>query len=67
MKAFCEDCRDYIDYQIKEIERSKEIKGKYINFKEKIAYCSKCGGEIFVSELRDENLAVMNSAYRLEE
>lgn len=67
MKAFCEECRDYVVYQIKEIERSKEIKGRWINFKEKIAYCSECGNDIFVSELRDENLVEMDNAYRMAE
>lgn len=52
MKAFCEECREYIDYRIDEIERTKEIKGRRINFKEKTAYCSECGNEIFVSDVR---------------
>lgn len=67
MKAFCEECRDYVEYQIKEIDRTKEIKDRVINFTEKIAYCSECGSEIFVSELRDENLAAMDSSFRLVE
>jgi putative zinc finger/helix-turn-helix YgiT family protein len=67
MKAFCEECRDYVEYQIKEIDRTKEIKGRVIHFTEKIAYCSECGGEIFVSELRDENLAALDSSFRLVE
>jgi len=67
MKAFCEECRDYANYQIKENERTKEIKDKVIKFKEKIAYCSECGSEIFVSELRDENLVAMDREYRMKE
>ncbi len=67
MKAFCEECRDYVDYRIKENDRTKDIKGKEIEFIEKAAYCSDCGNEIFVSELRDENLAVMDRAYRIAE
>jgi len=39
MKAFCEGCRDYNEYQIRKIDRIKEIKGAVIQFKEKIAYC----------------------------
>lgn len=64
MQVFCEECRDYISYDIKEINRSKEIKDKKIDFKEKIAYCVKCNSEVFISELRDENLAVLEDAYR---
>lgn len=67
MKAFCEECSDYINYRIKENDRTKDIKGKEVEFKEKVAYCSDCGNEIFVSELRDENLATMDRAYRIAE
>ncbi|MDH8678663.1 DUF4065 domain-containing protein [Fusibacter bizertensis] len=67
MRAFCEECRDYVDYQIDEIERAKDIKSRLINFKEKIAYCSECGNEIFVSDLRDQNLSAMDSAFRASE
>lgn len=59
MKAFCEGCRDYNEYQIRKIDRIKEIKGAVIQFKEKIAYCSECDNEIFVSELRDKNLSTI--------
>ncbi len=67
MRAFCEECRDYMDFRIDEVERAKEIKGSLINFKEKIAYCSECGNEIFVSDLRDQNLAAMDRAFRVTE
>ena len=56
MKAFCEECREYNEYQIRELDRIKEIKGSVIHFKEKVAYCLECDNEIFVSELRDENI-----------
>ena len=64
MRAFCEACRDYVEYQIEEVERTKDIKGRLIKFKEKIAHCSECGNEIFVSELRDQNLTAMDRAFR---
>ncbi|MBN2259445.1 MAG: DUF4065 domain-containing protein [Clostridiales bacterium] len=67
MRAFCEECREYMDYRIDEIERAKDIKGRHINFKEKIAHCSECGNEIFVSDLRDHNLAAMDRAFRVAE
>jgi len=51
-------------YRIEERDRIKEMKNKAINFKEKIAYCSECGNEFFVSELRDENLGAIDRAYR---
>ncbi|MBN2794150.1 MAG: hypothetical protein JXR88_01995 [Clostridia bacterium] len=62
-KAFCEECREYKPYIVKVIKRSKENDHKKVNFNEKLSYCSYCGCEIFVSELRDENLSEMNSAF----
>ncbi|HKK83099.1 MAG TPA: hypothetical protein VJ958_02600 [Atribacterota bacterium] len=59
MNAFCEDCREYNEYQIRELDRIKKIKGVAVHFKEKVAYCLECDNEIFVSELRDENLATI--------
>lgn len=64
MKAFCEECRDYVDYTIKENDKIKDVKGKGIEFKEKLAYCSECKSELFVSEIRDENLIALDLAYR---
>lgn len=64
MKAFCEECRDFVTYRIEEKERTKAIKNKQIHFKEKTAHCEECGSEIFVSKLRDDNLAAMDQVYR---
>lgn len=67
MKAFCEDCRDYVAYRVEENNRTKEIKNRVIKFREKVAYCSECGNEIFVSKLRNENLVEMDNVYRIAE
>lgn len=65
MKAFCEECREYETYYVEEKIRTKKIKNKEITFNEKIAYCKECNSEIFVSDLRDENLDAMDKEYRL--
>ncbi len=67
MKAFCEECRDYVEYSIKEDDKIKDFKGKIIEYKAKIAYCSECKSELFVSEIRDENLISLDLAYRIFE
>lgn len=67
MKVFCEEFRDYEIYRVEEKNRTKEIRNKVIEFTEKIAYCSACGNEIFVSELRDQNLVAMDKAYTISE
>lgn len=67
MKGFCEECRDYVDFTIKEVKKNKEIRGKSIDYTAKTAFCSECNSEIFVSELRDENLESLDRNYRLTE
>jgi len=64
VKAFCEECRDNVDYTCKESTKVKSLKGKDIEFKVKVAYCSECDSEMFVSELRDMNLLSLDLAYR---
>ncbi len=60
MKGFCENCRDTVDYQVKTIDKGKEIKGKTIEYVVKIAYCEACKSEIFVSDIRDFNLKALD-------
>ncbi|MCK5154836.1 MAG: DUF4065 domain-containing protein [Spirochaetales bacterium] len=67
MKGFCEECRDYVDFTIEEVKRDKEIRGISIEYTAKIAFCDECTNELFVSELRDENLETINRNYRLTE
>jgi len=64
MGTFCETCREFVDYNEELNEKQKKIKGLTISYLEKIAHCKKCGEEIFVSELRDYNLKVLDSEYR---
>lgn len=67
MKGFCEECRDYVDFTIEEVKRNKEIRGKSIEYIAKTAFCSECNSEIFVSELRNQNLEMIDRNYRLAE
>jgi uncharacterized phage-associated protein len=67
MKAFCEECRDYVTYRVETIDRTKEIKGRTVKFCERVAYCNTCKSETFVSSLRDQNLSALDAAYRAAE
>ena len=63
MKGFCEKCHDMVEYSIREVKKQKEIKGRSIEYTAKEAYCNECGNEIFVSDIRDHNLAALDEAY----
>jgi uncharacterized phage-associated protein len=64
MKAFCETCRDIVEYRIKMIDKVKKIKGSTVKYTAKVAYCDICKEEIFVPGFRDYNLEELDAAYR---
>ena len=55
-KVICVQCREYVDYEIKDIEQKIIIKKEEVVYKEKVAYCKKCGEEVWVEELEQENV-----------
>ncbi|KMT22648.1 type II toxin-antitoxin system antitoxin SocA domain-containing protein [Clostridium cylindrosporum] len=67
MLGFCEKCHDMTEYFIEEVDKEKCIKGKNINYKGREAYCKGCREEIFVSDIRDYNLQMLDDAYRNHE
>lgn len=67
MMGFCEKCHDMLEYTVGEGKKTKNIKGKEISYTSKEAYCSQCGDEIFVAEVRDYNLQMLDDAFREQE
>lgn len=55
-KVICVQCREYVDYEIKDIEQKIIIKKEEVVYKEKVAYCKKCGEEVWVEELEEKNV-----------
>jgi putative zinc finger/helix-turn-helix YgiT family protein len=62
--AFCPECRHGVKYSVKENTESAELKGEVYEFASHAAHCEKCGGEVYVAELEDENLKTLYDAYR---
>ena len=67
MLGFCEKCHDMVEYYINERKMTKNIKGKEIEYIGKVAICSECGSEIFVADIRDYNLKMLDDAFREKE
>jgi uncharacterized phage-associated protein len=67
MMTFCEECREIVPYQIKDVSMEKEIKGKKIKFEGREAYCPQCDSNLFVASLRDYNLKQLDIAFRIVE
>jgi len=64
MLVFCEKCHEMVEYSIIDVKKQKTIKGKDIEYMGEEALCNECGSEIFVSDIRDHNLAILDKAYR---
>lgn len=67
MLGFCEKCHDMVTYYTREKKMIKTIKGKEIEYVGKIAICNECDREIFVADIRDYNLTMLDKAFREEE
>ena len=67
MMGFCENCRDIVEFSVREEAKIKNIKGKEIAYKAKVAFCNECGEEILVGKIRDDNLKMLDIAYREHE
>lgn len=67
MKAFCENCRNMMEYQVKSMNFEKEIKGRIMKYVGEAAFCKDCHEELFVPEIRDRNLTEQDAAYRKAE
>lgn len=67
MLGFCEKCYDMVNCSVEKEQKSKEIKGKKIEYQGKEAYCNDCGTKIFIADIRDYNLKKLDEAYRKSE
>lgn len=61
--AFCIDCGDVNGYKIKSRRREIEHQGLFFFVEERYAVCDKCGGEVYLPELNEENALLQWLAY----
>lgn len=62
--AFCEECRDDVEYTVVEVNMVGAIKGVEYYYDGKEARCPNCNNRIFVPEINDYNLTALYDAYR---
>ena len=65
-KIFCETCRDYVDFTVKNVSMSGTIKGRRYTYVGNEACCAACGTPLYVPELNDANLNALYDEYRKE-
>jgi len=61
-KIYCPVCKQEVEFKIKK-SLIKEYKGVQVNVEENIPYCSKCGIELFVPEIENDNLKRLYRRY----
>ena len=61
--AFCETCRDEVEYTTNRVLKSITVKGIEGNYRGKEARCSECRNVIFVPLIHDYNLNQINKKY----
>ena len=62
-KFFCEICKKKVNYIIRK-NIIKEYKGQIVEVEENIAVCNKCGTDIFVPDIENDNLKRLYSKYK---
>lgn len=64
--VICPECRNYVTYTVVEQVTNSILEGENYEHVEQIAYCAKCGSEIYVGEILDSNLKALYDAYRVK-
>ena len=65
-KVFCEECRNDVEYVVKETRMVGSIKDETYQYMGKVAHCTECDSEIYVDEVNDYNLKMLYDEYRKE-
>ena len=62
-RTFCTKCREITDYRFNKSTIEKEISGRKYRFLITSAICNKCGNEINVPGLIDQNVKEISDQY----
>ncbi len=65
-ESYCEQCDEFVSLKIIDCEREGTIDGRRYGYSGQTALCEHCGGEIWLPELNDANLAALYRVYRRE-
>ena len=63
-KVFCEECRNDVEFTVVNESMNGTVKGETYTYLGKVAHCTDCGSEVYVSDVNDYNLRVLYDMYR---
>ncbi|MDW7650370.1 MAG: DUF4065 domain-containing protein [Bacillota bacterium] len=64
--SYCCYCDDDFPVEIKEVSQENVIKGQKVEAVVRHAYCTNCTQEVYIAEINDENLRIIDEKYRLD-
>ena len=62
-RALCLNCGEYTEFGVVDVQTTTEFEGRTFTYTRKIALCKKCGQEVYVPEINEENLDLIRFAY----
>lgn len=65
-KILCANCRSLQEFYVKTEREIRRVNGKDYEFNKRVAYCEKCGCEVMVPSMEDENEASFEYIFRKE-
>ena len=63
-KAYCDVCNDEVEYEVRVEKNTLRVKELTFEAVEHIAYCKKCGEQLWVDELERRNDIVVYDIYK---
>jgi len=63
-KVICANCRDRVAYRIKDTPMHFDVHQTRVDIVLPLAYCMKCGEEVYVPSLEDENAQKIADEYK---
>lgn len=64
-KVLCEYDREFVSFRIIEENTIVEYFGEEVHYNQQRAICNKCGNEIYVASVNDENLERIAKEYEV--
>lgn len=62
--SYCINCNEKTEYKVKPKRINMTVRGVNFSYVEQIAYCKKCGEEVYVPDINDINVCSRKEAYR---
>ena len=63
-KVFCHDCREDVEYTVEDVVLKGRLRCGVVNYTGKEARCNRCGHVVYLAEINDYNLEVLQTVIK---